>query len=315
MAKILKLEPYVVEKIWGGHKLKEMKNLTSLHKSGSENIGETWEVSLLDEGPSLDKVSGKKIADILGRDSFQYLVKFIDTSDDLSVQVHPDDEYAKKHESSLGKTECWYILSADSGAGIYLGLKEGIKKEDIQKAINNRENLSSILNFIPVKSGDFFYVPAGTIHAIGKGITLAEVQQSSGITYRVWDWNRVDGQGQSRELHIEKALDVINFDPAKNELHYFKPDHNQKSRGIKNLIEYRDFNLDLYEFTEPFEVQMSLDQDQRPISILNLRHTLVINGEKLNPYQTLMADGEQVLNITSCPEEDLSEPISFLYIY
>ncbi len=309
------MNPHIVEKIWGSSKLSQMKGIKSDTGFDLKKIGETWEVSLLEEGPSFDK-EGRPIADIIGKDAFQYLVKFIDTSDDLSVQVHPGDEYAKLHENSLGKSECWFILAADAGCGIYLGLKEGVDKSRLEKAISEKENVSELLNFIPITPGDFFFVPAGTIHAIGRGVTLAEVQQSSGITYRVWDWNRKDSEGRSRELHIEKALDVINFDTQANQIENFKPGAVVKNKGLSTLIEHRDFNLDYYELKGPSEVEISRDLAHRPSSILNLGHELNINGQVISPYQAILIKGDEKLNLKTGPQEgDLSDTVSFLYIY
>ncbi len=309
------LNPHIVEKIWGGRKLSSMKNIDPSLDVDQNKIGETWEVSLLSEGPSFTK-DGKPISKVVGADAFQYLVKFIDTSDDLSVQVHPDDEYAQSHENSLGKTECWYILAADEGCGIYLGLKEGVNKDRLKLAIEEKENVSELLNFIPIEAGDFFFVPAGTIHAIGKGVTLAEVQQSSGITYRVWDWNRLDPQGVSRELHVEKALDVINFDQRSNRIENFRPNPMEKNKGLKNLIEHRDFNLDLYELKGPSEVEIQRDVLHRPSAILNLGREVIMNDEIIRPYQAVLIKGEEILNVKTSPQEgDLSETVSFLYIY
>ena len=311
MTELIKLKPFVVSKIWGGEKLARMKNIT--HDPSEQRIGETWEASLLKEGPSFDE-SGTPLSEIIGPDSFDYLVKYIDTSDDLSIQVHPGDEYARLHENSLGKTECWFILAAVEGCGIYLGLKEGVDKLTLEQALRDKEDISQLLNFIPVKKGDFFFVPAGTIHAIGRGITLAEVQQSSGITYRVWDWNRVDDQGQSRELHVKKALDVINFSQDKNSISNFQAHSIQKNESVKTLIEHRDFNLDYFRLKDSFDIRISRSKQQRPATLLNLDQEIIVNGDRINAYQTLLINGEGELKITP-QEESISETVSFLYIY
>ena len=141
---------------------------------------------------------------------FPVLVKFIDAQDKLSVQVHPADEYALKHENSLGKTEMWYIVDADEGAGIYLGFKEDITREQFKKAIEEK-TLTDYLKFIPVQKGESYFIPAGTIHAICSGCLICEIQQNSNITYRVYDYGRRDKNGNERELHVEKAIDVTNL--------------------------------------------------------------------------------------------------------
>ena len=312
MANIVKLKPSIVEKIWGGKKLAQMKNMND---GKYDQIGETWEVSLLKEGPSYSEDTGEEISSLFGSESFQYLVKFIDASDDLSIQVHPDDEYAK-NEDSLGKTECWFILATDQGCGIYLGLREGVDKRRLEQAILEKEDVSKLLNFVPVKEGDFFFVPAGTIHAIGKGVTLAEVQQSSGITYRVWDWNRVDSEGKSRELHVDKALDVINFEEESNRLESFKMEGEVKSGSLKTLIQHRDFNVDYYQFNKSEgSVEISRSREHRPSSILNLNSTFSVNDKTMNPYETVIMNGEMDISIKTLNKDKLSDSVSFLYIY
>ncbi len=315
MTELMKLKPTVVEKIWGGKKLAQMKNFTQRDGYDLSHIGETWEVSLLEEGPSYDQDSGIKIADLIGDNQFQYLVKFIDASDDLSIQVHPGDEYAKLHENSLGKTECWFILDADIGCGIYLGLKSGVNQSRLEQAISQGENVSELLNFVPVQKGDFFFVPAGTIHAIGKGVTLAEVQQSSGVTYRVWDWNRVDDNGNPRELHVKKALDVINFKEEGNRLECFKLEGEMKSKSLKTLIEHRDFNVDLFELEKGSTLEISRSKEHRPSTLLNLDSSFILNGRVTNPYETIFMQGNSQLNIEADDKESLSKSVSFLYIY
>lgn len=225
----MKLTPHVVEKIWGGEFLAKLKDLNNANP-----IGETWEISTLSEGPSY--FDRKPLTDFIS--PLKYLIKYIDTSDYLSVQVHPDDAYAKINENSSGKTECWFILGAQPGAGIYLGFKPGVTKTKFSNAIERKENLSPYLNFYEVKKGDFFFVPAGTVHAIGKGVLLAEVQQSSGITYRVWDWDRLEN-GKPRKLDVQKALDVLDFS--------VKPEmkSNVFNKTKLGFVQHPDFTVDI----------------------------------------------------------------------
>lgn len=311
---MLKLRPHVVEKIWGGIKLKTMKNISADWGLNLDQIGETWEVSLLKDGPSYTE-EGNILSEQLEEDAFKYLVKFIDTSDDLSVQVHPDDQYAQLHENSLGKTECWFILDANEGEGIYLGLKEGVTRVALQEAIEKKENLNELLNFYPVKAGDFFYVPAGTIHAIGKGVTLAEVQQSSGVTYRVWDWNRVDKEGKSRELHVKKAMDVINFSSEDNRIDCFRPKPHLKSESLSTLIEHRDFSLDYYQLKKNSKVEINRSNKQRPSTLLNLDYPIQINDTLIAPYEAVLINDEERLIIQATSGEEKLEDKKFLYIY
>lgn len=200
---IEKLIPFADYKIWGGEFLARQKGLEAQNSNG-ENLGETWEVSTHKNGPS-STTSG-----LIDR-ALPYLVKFIDTSDFLSVQVHPNDHYASKFFQEKGKTECWLILNSDQNSSIFLGFKPGVTKEQVRTGIQNKENLSLLMNAYQPKAGDFFFVPAGTVHAIGAGVTMVEIQQASGLTFRLWDWNRLDKDGRGRELHIEDALNVLNF--------------------------------------------------------------------------------------------------------
>jgi len=185
---ILKLKPYLSEKIWGWEKW-----VLSCHEDGKSTI---------EEGI----YKGKELSEILGCGSdFPILNKIIKAEDTLSVQVHPNDDYAKRVENSNGKTECWYILDAKEGATLVSGIKKGLNKEKLRKIIQEGK-LEDYLDRINIKRGDFIYIPAGTVHAIESGVKLIEVQQNSNITYRLHDW------GRGREVHIEKSLDVIDYE-------------------------------------------------------------------------------------------------------
>jgi mannose-6-phosphate isomerase len=279
---IKELSPSIVRKIWGGKKLELMKCLES--SVGDEPIGETLEVFDL---------------------HLPYLVKFIDTSEELSIQVHPDDEYARLHENSLGKTECWIILEATAGAGVYLGLRPHVTKELFKEALLQKVAINELLNFYPVKSGDFFFVTAGSIHAIGKDITLAEVQQNSGITYRVWDWNRVDEFGVGRELHVDKSLDVINFEQKSNTADFFKIRHQLfENSGLVELCQHPQFHLFLLNMKKGETYQKELDLT-RPYSILNLEGNILINEKALNAFNAVMIEQENLLNIKATEDGQL----------
>ncbi len=280
---IKKLSPSVVRKIWGGKKLEEMKGLS--FEKGSEPIGETMEIH---------------------EAHLPYLAKFIDTSDELSIQVHPPDEYARLHENSLGKTECWIILDAKPDAGIYLGLKPSVTKETLKNALLEKRPINELLNFYSVKAGDFFFVPAGTIHAIGRDITLAEVQQNSGITYRVWDWDRLDEKGVSRELHVEKSLDVINFDPSANTLESFQYKNNLFSmKGLNDICTHPDFHLFFLNQNPNENYSRELESLDRPCSILNLNGKIRINHQDINSYEAVTVSDEKNLKIEALEEGSL----------
>lgn len=235
MGKLAKLKSSPNFKIWGGEKLSKIKQINS-----NKPLGETWEISTHKDGTSF--LGDKALSEFC---ELSYLFKFIDTNDNLSIQVHPGDEYAAEHENEKGKTECWIVLEADENAGIYLGFKEGITKKEFKTAIENNLAVDKYLNFIEVKAGDYFYVPFGSIHAIGRGVTLAEAQQSSGITYRVWDWNRLDQNGNSRELHIEKAMEVSNFCSDFNKDLINKSKNVFEKIGHQKIVEHPEFKADI----------------------------------------------------------------------
>lgn len=221
----MKFSPIPKETIWGGNKL---KTILSKDFPSNKKIGESWEISgvkndisivsnghlkgeslnnlILNLGPRL---LGEKVYQNFGQE-FPLLIKFIDANDALSIQVHPDDTLAKKRHNSLGKTEMWYILDAEEDASLIVGFNQKVDQKLYQQKLKEG-NLEEILNSEKVENGSCYFIPAGRVHAIGKGILLAEIQQTSDITYRMYDWNRVDKLGQSRELHTDLALDAIDY--------------------------------------------------------------------------------------------------------
>lgn len=215
-------EPVYKETVWGGDKLSTLFNRTIPTK----HTGESWEIASHKNGTSvvangkykgmmLDQLINEHKEEVLGSckeySKFPLLVKIIDANDKLSIQVHPNDEYAKINENGeLGKSEMWYILDAKEDAKLVLGTKKGVSKKDFKEAALNG-TLEEYIEEIKVKAGDVINIPAGMLHAIQDGIVLAEIQQNSDTTYRVYDWNRVGLDGKPRELHMDKALDVIDF--------------------------------------------------------------------------------------------------------
>lgn len=218
---IFKLYPECKDYIWGGEKLKVKYG----KQTDKTPCAESWELSFHKDGLTR-LANGKTLAEtvtekelgknIKGFPFFPILIKFIDAKENLSVQVYPSDEYALKHENSFGKTEMWYIVEAEQGAGIYLGFNREVTKEEYETAIKENR-LTELLNFYEVKAGECYFIPSGTIHAIGKGCLICEIQQNSNLTYRVYDYGRKDKNGNARELHIDKALKVTNlkkFEPT-----------------------------------------------------------------------------------------------------
>lgn len=212
---IEKLYPDYKDNIWGGVKLKEKYGKVT----EKTPVAESWELSFhkdgktrLADGKTLEEVATKADLGVNCEDFpfFPMLIKLIDAKENLSVQVHPSDAYALKHENSFGKTEMWYIVDAEEGAGIYLGFKREVSQEEYEKAIENN-TLTELLNFFEVKPGDCYFIPSGTIHAIASGCLICEIQQNSNLTYRVYDYGRKDKNGNTRELHVEKALKVTSL--------------------------------------------------------------------------------------------------------
>ena len=215
---LVKLKPAIKNYIWGGTKLKEIYKDCDFDK-----IAEAWVLSFHDDGLSIIDSGlnkGKNLKEVALRsdlgnkiDNFPFfpmLIKIIDSKEDLIVQVHPSDEYALKYENSFGKTKVWHILSHEKGAKIYLGLNDNCDKDEICDAINDGD-IINYMNEFEVEDGQTYLVKSGTLRAIGKGITLIEIQENSNLTYRVYDYDRVDKNGNKRELHIEKALKVIDL--------------------------------------------------------------------------------------------------------
>ena len=255
--------------IWGGRNLQKIGK--ELPETG--NVAESWELSAHENG--LSKIKNGEYEGLLFKDfiekfgqqaigreldskfieKFPLLIKFIDANDRLSVQVHPNDEYAYINENGeLGKNEMWYIIHAEPGAKLVAGLASGVDKAAFEKSIKDG-TLESCMNFMPVETGDFLNIPCGMVHAIGKGIIIAEVQQSSNTTYRVYDYNRIGADGKLRELHIDKALDVIDFSITQKSCH--------KSQGIqvdltsksnKNVkIANKYFCIEMYDVNDTVE--------------------------------------------------------------
>lgn len=269
MSKIARLTPYISQKIWG-HESFEV----STHKAGESLIGHL---------------------PLSGFIQLNYLVKFIHTFDDLSIQVHPSDEYAKIHNHDKGKTECWLILDAKEDASIFLGFKNGVTKKEFRTAIDNGLNVEHFLESYKVKPGDFYTVPAGTIHAIGGGISLLEIQQSSGVTYRVWDYKRKDDKGMERELHVEDAFQVLNFNQDFNE----KVKQNiQKRLFLKNenikLFKHDDFNVELVFIPKNKDIPVRLQKGE---ALINLNKELILDGETLASNSSLIAMEEYQGNL------------------
>jgi mannose-6-phosphate isomerase len=253
----LKFAPILKDKIWGGTKLQNIFN----KQTESEKLGESWELSGYDGDESLvtngflagnnltelieiymGELVGDKIYDEYGL-SFPLLFKLIDANENLSIQVHPGDEVAAERHNSYGKTEMWYVVDAEQGAELIIGFTNDCNRDEYLDELEAGE-VEKLLQKVPVKKGDVFFIPAGLVHAIGKGVVVAEIQQSSDITYRIYDYKRTDDQGNERELHTEQALDVINFAASKNP----KTDYKAILNEITPLVECEYFTTNMIRF-------------------------------------------------------------------
>jgi mannose-6-phosphate isomerase len=257
----LKFKPIFKEKIWGGEKI---RTELELDFSPLPNCGEAWVLSGVAgsetmvtngflQGNSLNELLEIFMDDLVGEEMFSriekefpILIKFIDSRDWLSVQVHPDDALAALRKIGHGKTEMWYILDAEPGSELITGFSRQVNKDIYLEYLNNKK-LPEILNFEKVSKGNVFFIPSGRIHALGPGILLAEIQQTSDITYRVYDWDRVDEHGKSRELHIDLALDAIDFQPVMN----YRTEYRKIKNKTESLVDTPFFTTNILDFDKP----------------------------------------------------------------
>ena len=263
----LKFEPILKEKIWGGTKLKQLlaKNSTK------NNIGESWEISDVDSNISVvsnglwkgktlkqliqtfkGNLVGEKIYKQFG-ENFPLLIKFIDAKEALSIQLHPNDALAKKRHNSFGKTEMWYVMQADKNANLIVGFKTEINKKQYLNHLNT-QTLTDILNIDLVKEGDVYFIPTGRVHAIGAGVLLAEIQQTSDVTYRIYDWNRQDDAGNYRDLHTEEALDALDLTAQKK----YKTNYHQNAKGSNKVVACKYFTSNILFLDKEIKIDHTL---------------------------------------------------------
>lgn len=265
----LKFRPILKERLWGGTKLKDVLN----KPIKSDITGESWELSGVKgdisqvangdlEGTSLqdllddraEALMGKSVVDRFGKE-FPILIKFIDAKQDLSIQLHPNDELAKKRHNSFGKTEMWYIMDADPGAKLIVGFNRDVEKTEYVKSIEEG-TLTELMNYEEVDEGDTFFINTGKIHAIGAGVLLAEIQQTSDITYRVFDFNRRDKDGNLRELHTSLAIDAIDYEKKDD----FKVDYPKQQDMVNPMVDCPYFRTNFMELSKPMKQDLS-DRD------------------------------------------------------
>ncbi|MCD2261025.1 type I phosphomannose isomerase catalytic subunit [Psychroserpens luteolus] len=255
----IKFQPILKDKIWGGQKLAALLNKAS----SLPNVGESWEISDVEgdtsvvvngdlKGQSLKELLEDYKADLLGEknykifgNKFPLLIKFIDAKEDLSIQLHPNDELAAKRHNSFGKTEMWYVMQADDDANLIVGFNQEMTPDKYLKHLEDK-TLTQILNFDKVKAGDTYFIEVGRVHAIGAGVLLAEIQQTSDITYRVYDWDRVDDQGNERELHNDLAIDAFNFEMKDD----FRVDYSNEKNISNEMVSCDYFTTSMLHVTE-----------------------------------------------------------------
>ena len=260
----MQFEPNLQTKVWGGEKLTQWKQLPE-----QQHIGESWEVSAVDKSPSviangtwagyaLTEVIKKMPEAILGKEvakkynnQLPLLVKFIDSNDDLSVQVHPNDEMAARLHQGMGKTEMWYVLSAEPGACIYAGFQKALSPEEYARRVADGSIMEALAKH-EIYAGDVFYIPSGRIHAIGKGVRLVEVQQSSDLTYRIYDYGRMDLNGQPRELHTELAAEALDYKVYRE----YRNDYTDKIDTANACIDTEYFTVRVVSIKEPIRRNM-----------------------------------------------------------
>ena len=256
----LKFEPILKQTLWGGDKIIPFKHLNET----LPNVGESWEVSAVegsesvvangaDKGYTLPEMVRKYKEELVGEanyarfgNKFPLLIKFIDAKLDLSIQVHPGDELAKKRHNSFGKNEMWYVIAADKGAKLISGFAEEITPKEYKDRVHNG-TFAEVLQTCAIEPGDVFYVPAGRVHGIGAGAFVAEIQQTSDITYRIFDYNRKDKDGKSRELHTSQAMDAINFSDVQDD---FRTEYERVQNEPVEMVASPYFTTSVYDMTE-----------------------------------------------------------------
>ena len=264
----LKFNPILKDKIWGGQKLNTILN----KGSESAKVGESWEISDVEGDTSVvlnGKLKGESLKSLLSvyqehligeknykvfGNKFPLLIKFIDAKEDLSIQLHPNDELAAKRHNSFGKTEMWYVMQADEDANLIVGFNQKVTPGLYKKHLEEK-TLTKILNFDKVQEGDTYFIEVGRVHAIGAGVMLAEIQQTSDITYRVYDWDRVDNEGNERELHNELAIDAIGFDMEND----FRIAYDTFENKSNEMVSCQYFKTNFINITKPIKKVNSHD--------------------------------------------------------
>lgn len=299
MNQFLKFDPILKDKIWGGEKLKNL-----LHKKSTrEDVGESWEISdvegdtsIVSNGPlkgrDLKNLIQEFKGDLVGNhiyhqfgEKFPLLIKFIDAKEALSIQLHPHDDLAKKRHNSFGKTEMWYVMQADEKANLIVGFQKEVTQEEYLHHLENK-SLTDILNIDEVAFGDVYFIPTGRVHAIGAGVLLAEIQQTSDITYRIYDWDRQDSEGNYRDLHTEEAIDAIDYTSIPS----YKTEYQKTQNESSEIVSCRYFTTNVL----PIQGELSINHSNKDSFVIYMcvkGSTTFICGnqeEKVNVGETIL---------------------------
>ena len=311
----LKFEPILKQTLWGGEKIIPFKHLNET----LSNVGESWEVSAVegsesvvsygpDKGMTLPEMVRHYKEELVGEanyarfgDKFPLLIKFIDAKLDLSIQVHPDDALARKRHNSFGKNEMWYVISADPGAKLISGFSQEITPKEYKERVHDG-TFAEVLQSCPIQPGDVFYVPAGRVHGIGAGAFVAEIQQTSDITYRIYDYNRKDKNGKTRELHTTQAVDAINFSDVQDD---FRTAYDRVQNEPVEVVACPYFTTSVYDMTEEITCDYS-ELDSFVIFICTEGACRLRDNEE---HEVTLQAGETVLlpattqNVTIVPDQ------------
>ncbi len=313
----LQFEPILKERIWGGTKLKSYLNKPIV----SEITGESWEISTVAydvsivangafKGKSLNDLIAAYPTEILGTEvysrfgkQFPLLFKYLDAREDLSIQLHPNDELAKKRHNSFGKTEMWYVMQADAEARLIVGFKEKSSPDEFLEKVNSK-TLLDILDTKKVQQGDVFFLDTGTIHAIGAGIVIAEIQQTSDVTYRIYDFDRVDAQGNQRELHLDLALEAINYETVEAQKYYSKNEN-----AANEIVHCQYFTTNVIPLNG--KIQVTKNQESFTVYMCVDGNFQLLSNEETFSYQK----GDTVLIPASLTDFQITGSASILEIY
>ena len=296
---LIKFEPILKDKIWGGEKLASLLNKQSKRK----DIGESWEISDVEgdtsmvingylKGKNLKELISEFKSDLVGEkiythfgEKFPLLIKFIDAKEALSIQLHPNDTLAKERHNSFGKTEMWYVMQADKNANLIVGFQKEVSSEDYIKHLDSK-SLLDILNVDEVQKGDVYFIPTGRVHAIGAGVLLAEIQQTSDVTYRIYDWDRPNLDGTFRDLHTEEAIDAIDYS-AKDS---YKTMYSKKENASSEIVSCQYFTTNVL----PIKGEISINHQEKDSFVIymcvegNVTFQYENQTEKLKTGETIL---------------------------